>query len=317
MKRTSTFGQSTWDRRRWLQAVALGGFLSTARAEGDPEGEAEEAKAIEAVKARGEKAGLSGFQVSRSPHYLGIGNAPERFRSTALSLCEGLADDYLEHFKARDFQVEMAPKRLGVVILENNQAFVKYLDEVALKGVAGIYELGANRLVMCDNRDGRNPLAERTNTFTLMHEATHQLTYNTGLLDRQGDVPRLIDEGLGCYAETRRPGGQVKIGAVNRERLAVLASVAARGGSLTPVARLLHDEPFLNVDTAVTSYSEAWLFIHMLMSDKTLAKAFSGYLDAIRPRRTAERRKADMETHLGKLDDLDAAMKSHANRLLR
>lgn len=302
-----------WNRRRWVQVVSAGCLLGTARAEEDRE----EVQAIEAVKDRGRRAGLSGFGESRSPHYLGIGNAPESFRAAALSLCEGLAEDYLEQFRTRGFVVKMPQKRLGVVILESNPAFVKYLNEEAMQGVAGIYDLNENRLVMCDNRDGRNPLAERTNTFTLMHEATHQLTFNTGLLDRQGDVPLLISEGLGCYSETRRPGGKVKIGAVNRERLAVLASVAAKGGRLTPVSRLIHDEPFLNVDTAVTSYSEAWLFIHMLMSNKDMAKAFRGYLDAIRPRKTEEHRQEDLEAHLGKTEDLDAAMKRHANRLLR
>jgi hypothetical protein len=297
-----------------LKAVSAGCLMGSARAAD----QSAEERAIEAVKGEGEKAGLSGFEVSRSPHYLGIGNAPAAFRADALRLCEGLADDYLEHFQKRGFEVRAPEDRLNVVILDGEEDFRKFTSVHKLPdAVSGIYDLGTNYLVMFDNRDGENLMAPRANTFVLVHEATHQLTFNTGLLDRLGDVPALVSEGLGCYGETRRPSGQVKMGAVNRERLLVLADVASKGGRLTPVRDLLTDDDrFRKAETALTAYSEAWLFIHLLMSSKKAAEAFRGYLDAIRPRKAAEHRKEDFEAKLGKPDVLDAAMKRHANRLL-
>lgn len=308
-------GSGAWSRRQWLKVVSAGCLTGLARGED----QSAEERAVETVRAEGEKAGLSGFEVSRSPHYLGVGNAPAAFRADALRLCEGLAEDYLEHFQKRGFEIEAPADRLDVVVLDSDEDFRKFTSALELPdAVSGIYDLGANYLVMFDNRDGQNLMATRANTFVLVHEATHQLTYNTGLLDRQGDVPALVSEGLGCYGETRRPSGQVKIGAVNRQRLAVLADVASKGGQLTPVMDLLTDDDrFRKAETALTAYSEAWVFIHLLMSGKKAAGAFRAYLDAIRPRKTAERRKEDFEAHLGKPDVLDAALKRHANRLLR
>ena len=44
---------------------------------------------------------------------------------------------------------------------------------------------------------------------TLVHEATHQLSFNTGLLNREGDTPLCIVEGLGTYGESRDSIGTV------------------------------------------------------------------------------------------------------------
>ncbi len=54
------------------------------------------------------------------------------------------------------------------------------------------------------SNDGGRNASTRVNTFTLVHEAIHQLTYNTGLLDRQADVPVAISEGLATFGEHAR-----------------------------------------------------------------------------------------------------------------
>ena len=91
--------------------------------------------------------------------------------------------------------------------------------------MGGHYELDTNRLVIFDFRPGGGPPAganpKRINTFTLIHEATHQLTFNTGLLDRQGDVPVAVSEGLAMYAELGHDGRSV-LGMINRPRLEVV-----------------------------------------------------------------------------------------------
>ena len=66
------------------------------------------------------------------------------------------------------------------------------------------------------------------NVRTLAHEATHQLTFNTGLLNPRGDVPVSIIEGLACYGETRRLRGRNEPGLLNSPRLDDLAHVQRR-----------------------------------------------------------------------------------------
>ena len=52
------------------------------------------------------------------------------------------------------------------------------------------------------------PRASHRNMETLAHEGTHQLSFNTGLLSREGDMPLCIVEGLGTYGEARKTSGQ-------------------------------------------------------------------------------------------------------------
>ncbi len=61
----------------------------------------------------------------------------------------------------------------------------------------------------------------------LAHEATHQLCYNTGLLNPKGDTPAAIVEGLACYSEARRLRGRSEPGLLNSERLDSLCAHSA------------------------------------------------------------------------------------------
>ena len=60
------------------------------------------------------------------------------------------------------------------------------------------------------------------NLFTLVHETVHLLSFNTGLLARNKDVPACIAEGLATYAELWRTKGKGKMGAPNVPRLKAL-----------------------------------------------------------------------------------------------
>src|SRR5262249_33190682 len=140
----------------------------------------------------------------------------------ALEICEALAKDFLKHFKEKEFPVVAPDHRLTVVLLADAPSFAKFLGSEEGEAVAGIYDLDTNRLVVFDNRGNGVALAARANTVALVHEATHQLCFNTGLLDRKGDVPLCISEGLATYGEVRRPRGPDRVGSLNRERWAVL-----------------------------------------------------------------------------------------------
>ncbi len=232
--------------------------------------------------------------VGRTEHYLGIGNAPARFRDTALEICEDLARDYLQHFENKKLDVHRPAGRLIVVVLADPSAFASYLDITPGGPVRGTYNPDSNRLVICDNRAEANPLAERANTFALFHEATHQLTFNTGLLDRLGDVPLGISEGLATYGEVRRPKGQVRIGAINRERLVVLADAARRGRQLIPTADLIVNDDLLDQPaTQQFAYAQSWLMVHHFLHVPAYLTAFRSYLDAIRGRRSPDHRLDD------------------------
>jgi hypothetical protein len=306
-------------RRGWLAAVAVTMAAARARAlADDPAPDEAEATQAAEVRKRAEDAGIGALGEGRTGLYLGLGDAPEAFRKAALALCEDLAEDYLKHFADKGFAVERPASRLVVVLLASPQEFARYLELDDAGPVRGIYDLDTNRLVVCDNRAERNPLAERANSVALHHEATHQLTFNTGLLDRAGDVPLAVSEGLAMYGEVRRPKGQTKVGAANTEWLKVLADLSRRGGRLIPLERLLVEDELLNdPQDQNVARAESWVLVHLLMTDRALLPKFRDYLDAIRPRRDASDRLDDARATLGDPEALDRALAQHANRLMR
>ncbi len=73
--------------------------------------------------------------------------------------------------------------------------------------VGGHYDLDTNRLVMFDFRPASDEIdlqadPERVNLLALVHETTHLLCFNTGMLSRQTDVPDWVSEGSGHLRRT-------------------------------------------------------------------------------------------------------------------
>ncbi len=205
-----------WKRRQFLKGLAVLTVPGLAIA-------ADDDRELEAVKNLASKAGIEGMKDSKNDQYLAVGDAPAKFRDRALDLCTALSRDYLKHFSAKGFPAEKPKDRLTLVVLSGPEAFAAFMGEKVDQVVGGIYDLETNRLVMFDNRkNDQVGKPELANTIALMHEATHQLTFNTGLLDRQGDVPLFLSEGLAMYGETRRPSGKEKVGELNLEWLPTL-----------------------------------------------------------------------------------------------
>ena len=231
-------------------------FLSEAFAAQDDTAE------IADVKALGKKAGLAPFSDAHSKHFLGLGDAGPAYCEDALAICEALAPEFLSHFRDRGFKLALPPNRMTVITLKDAASYRALLGEDKGASVGGHYDLETNRLVVFDNRGTDEELPdspERVNRFTLTHETLHLLSYNTGLLSRQLDVPACISEGLSTYGELWQYRGKTKIGATNNARLRALTDPRAGGGAWIPIRELLAKDDFFNDDkTAQLAYAEAW-----------------------------------------------------------
>jgi hypothetical protein len=210
------------------------------------------------------------------------------------------------------------------VILKDQASYAAFLGQAPGANVGGHYDLETNWLVMFDFRPEAgqpqqpavaNPA--RVNSFTLSHETTHQLTFNTGLLERAADVPLAVSEGLAMYAELWRPDTNASFGMINRPRLGVLVQPANPNQQWIPLEKLLTDDAlFQNPATDQLACAEAWVFVHYALRTTTAAlQKFRAYLDAIRPRRDAAKRLADATAAFGDLGRLDLALRKHARRL--
>lgn len=306
-------------RRSWL--VGLAGFAGAwacapARGWGDDDA------GLESARKRAIASGISDLRTARTDHFEAIGNAPESYLTRALAICERLGRDYLAHFQAKGFSRLRWPReRMTVVALAGVKDFSAFLGEEADEALGGIYDLDANRLIVFDTTsqgDRATVSAARVNTFTLTHEALHQLAFNTGLLERHGDVPLCISEGLAMYGEVRKADGVSPLGQINRPRLEGLKLSRSQGQSWIPLPTLLvRDDAFLQPETEQLAYAQGWLLVYHLLRNKEEVPKLRCYLEIIAARQDAEKRLEDARGAFGDLDELDQELRRLATRLGR
>ena len=308
-------------RRARLAGVASAWLGASSQAEApsrDPDGEDPGLKAIE-THAR--EVGLRSLRTARSRNYQAIGDATEEFQRLTLRDCELIARDYLDHFRARGFDITPSRRRLSVVTLSDERSYDAFLGTTESQGTGGLYDRKSNVLVVYDYRrvPQKSFRAGHANLMNLCHEATHQLTFNTGLLNPQGDVPLCIVEGLGIYGEVRTLSGRTEPGQINTIRLADLAHKQRRHGWL-PLEQLLTNDHLLrgeDPDRRLLAYAESWLLVYHQMKGPARLPGFRAYLEAIRNCHDTGSRRDDARAHWGDLDHLDQELRRASLRLLR
>jgi len=267
------------------------------------------------VEQLGRKAGLGPFRNARGEHFLAVGDAREAFLRSALKHCEALGGAFIKHLRDKGFRLEFPARPLTVVALKDQASYGALLGEAPGKDVGGHYDLETNRLVMFDFRGGpKGPAegAERLNLFTLVHETTHQLSFNAGLFERRNPPPLCLSEGIATYAELWQPSVKNSIGGINRPRLQELGDA----GTWIPIADLLsNDKAFRGKDEHL-AYAESWLFTHHFLRSSTRVPKFRDFLAAIRQESRPERARSVAEQRLGPLDRLDKVIKDEARRYL-
>ena len=315
-------------RRRWLFAAAVGPWVlsawpreAVARQEKQEPTEAEEIAQVEAL-AREKGLGPFIHVRSRKGHFLGMGDAPKEFCEAALGICESLEAAFLPYFQAQGFKIASPKRALTVITLKDDASYRAWSGDDPGANVGGHYDLISNRLVMFDfrpRRDGaggpadlvdagsqgpdRRPNpganAELINRISLVHETAHLLSFNTGLLSRDADVPDWVSEGLAIYVELwRRSKPQRKIGTLHGPWLQELRKDKPPSASWIPIRNLVAgDEAIWAPETQEQAYAESWLLVYYLM--KKEPKKFQAYLAALKGAKDDSKRIELFEKELG------------------
>ncbi len=325
-------------RRGWLRSTGLGvaaacagdlGLPSPRAAEDDDASSRFKDVDLAEVEQKLHEAGIGKVHQLRSNHYQAIGDAADSFMKSSLVDCEQLALDYLRHFKTRGFEVRPPEHRLILVVLRDDLSFGKFLRIPSLmkageQGIgaqpSGVYDRSTNLLNVFDWRNV--PMASRSshrNVQTVAHEGTHQLTFNTGLLNREGDLPTCFSEGLGTYGEPRKVIGSSDLGRLNVQRLDELAKLRRRIDWIPLHELVTNDSIFREglVDRLMLGYAQSWVLVHYLLNNKEYLPRFRAYLSAVHSRKAKEHRLDDAKEHLGDLDALDRALQGYVVQLLR
>ncbi len=260
------------------------------------------------------------IQTMTSDHFQAVGDASESFIKISLGDCERIAQGYFDHFRAKGFDIRDPDRRLTLIVFVDDRQFRSFNKGVA-RWVLGLYKPTDNWLVLFDFRNATSQSLRQqgyqANMLNLAHEATHLLAYNTGLLNRQGDVPRAITEGIATYSEARKVQGQSDPGQINSMRLDDLAHIQRRVNWIS-VAELLTDEKAAfgpTGDRLLLGYAESWLLVYHLMTTPSRLPQFRDYLKLIYKRTDAKHRLQDAEASFGSLDQLDRDVRQEGTRL--
>jgi hypothetical protein len=279
-------------------------------------GSSSEADEIAQIRQKLSDAGLGGSAEARSEHFLVLGNAPQAFQRQALARCEELGEAFLSHFRDRGFEVKFPNGRLTLITLKDLESYGALQGEAPGKDVGGHYDLETNRLVVYDFRSRRDELAaqaERINLFTLVHESAHQLSFNTGILERGNEPPLCVSEGLATYVELWSPGTKNSIGGKNTLRLKALR----QAGDWIPIADLLAGDAAFQPETEQLAYAESWVLMHYLLRTSARRPKLRDYLGQLRGAKKPGDRARVAEKALGPLARLNRDLKEEAQKYLR
>lgn len=235
-----------------------------------------------------------GFDVHRTAHYLVCYDTSKAYAVWVGSLFERLYTAFSNYWKNRDFDLDAPHYPLVAVVFADRQHYLRYArPEVgaAIDGIIGYYSLRTNRITTYDltgtemirggdsrrgsvaeiNRMLDRPQAEQA-VSTIIHEATHQIAFNTGFQVRYADMPLWVSEGIAVYFETpdlKSKSGWRNMGEVNYKRLEQFRAYRQRRGKGSLAALVSGDERFRDAQTGLDAYAEAWALNYFLLRQRS------------------------------------------------
>ncbi len=281
-----------------------------------------------------------GFDLHVTKHYVVCFNTSREYAVWCAALFERLHETFLTFWRNAGLDVAPPAHPAIVVIFANRQEYEAFAAGdlgAAADRVVGYYNLLSNRVTTFDltgsetlahepgrgaGKAGLEILASPAATglvSTLVHEATHQLAFNSGMHRRLAPVPVWVSEGIATYFETpdlKNPRGWRGIGQVNDTRLDRFLQ-SQRPGMLQEI--VAGDEPFRRADDALDAYARAWALTSFLV--QTRKKQFADYLGVIAAKQpfaadSAEQRVREFEAAFGETPaELEAAVLAFMARL--
>ncbi|TWT66723.1 hypothetical protein Pla123a_46100 [Posidoniimonas polymericola] len=270
------------------------------------------------------------FAFYTTPHYVVAYDTSRAYAKWLSSLLERLHKAFVNYWQNEGLELE-EPKFPLVVVVYADQASYRRASAEELGGASGIigyYSLTTNRVSMHDltgtetrrNANDRTSLREINRMVsrpevapmvaTIVHEATHQVAFNTGMMSRFADLPLWLVEGMAIYFEApdlSSGRGWRGIGKVNRPRLQEFQRGARGWDSERLRALVTSDQRLRDPNTAASAYAEAWALNYFLIKQRPDAyRSYLKYLAGLAPfgELPENQRIRDFEEYFGPIDDL-------------
>ena len=272
-----------------------------------------------------------GFDVYQTAHYMVVYDTSRAYAHWCGTLFERLYMAFRNAWTHQGFEMVEPEFRLVAIIFSDKASYVKYSQKelgAAAGSTFGYYNMESNRMIMYDlvgvavNRPGRSVGAAEIKQFlaspnapgavsTIVHEATHQIAFNSGLHQRLSDCPKWFSEGIAMYCETPDLGrgqGWAGIGAVNRPVGQFWQYKQDRPANSLKTL-ITSDDRLVSAKQAVDAYAESWALTYYLIHKHP--KQYIAYLKVLSRKQPLEydekaTRVAEFEKQFGPLDKLDA-----------
>jgi hypothetical protein len=224
------------------------------------------------------------FQIVKTRHYVIATAAGPQYAQWCGDLFERLLDAFIAHWKAVGLDLSEPAGPLPAIVFADEHEFKAYAaaDAGSLgEESKGYYSIRTNRIALYDLTAGkgkkratsaaeikRRTAAAAFNVATIVHEATHQIAFNSGLHVRFADNPLWLTEGMAMYFETSDLDNLHEgktIGQINRprcDRFLAFARGRRKRDSLTTLVS--QTDRFTDSHKAADAYAEAWALTYFL-----------------------------------------------------
>lgn len=243
-----------------------------------------------------------GYEVVTGRQYVVV--APKGRARDYADLLDDVYSGFQNYFGTRGFRIASPEFPLIAIVFADAKAFADYCQQDglrAVRGLRGYYSPQTNRVAIFDVEQSSvsqtaspdDPNGDLFATVvgnlrdTLVHEATHQIGFNTGLHARLGTNPRWVVEGLATVFEA--PGildrsARHEIGSrVNRERLIWFRNYLADRRPVNSLEAFLQSDRLFQTAT-LDAYSEAWALSFYLIETRPVD--YARYLQTLTERAT-------------------------------
>ncbi len=218
------------------------------------------------------------FELTPTGHYLVA--HPKGQRDLWGERFETLYRTFIHYFSARGLRPTQPEFPLVALVFAKQADFIRYAQRDQQQvgaSVLGYYSPTTNRVALFDQTDQAAGWEETA--ATIIHEATHQTAFNTGVHNRFGYTPRWVAEGLGTLFEA--PGvwnwraKSSQHDRVNRDRLTSFRHYANTRRQPGAMAEIVARDRLFDVD-ADAAYAEAWAVTYYLV--ETQGKKYGEFL---------------------------------------
>ena len=263
------------------------------------------------------------YQVSVTNHFLVV-HPPGDPQVWAMPF-EKLYIRFNNYFTSRNFNLEEPEFPMVAVILKTREEFDRFLSNYheANDNILGYYSPRSNRIISYDQTGGEAKDQDWFFTVdTIVHEATHQAAFNTGLHTRFARNPTWIAEGLATMFEA--PGVQNSMyhskqrDRINFGRLVDLKRLYKKGRINDKVIGSMISSDKIFEQSPISAYALAWGLTFYLAEKQP--ERYAAFLRADSAREdfleySSRERLEDFIRRFGRISDLAARMETFIDSL--